>query len=230
MFVGSYIITWIDSIPEDQNLPLWHDGHFIVTWSLFLCLTVFHLLFNYLAVSSVVLQTLNSQRLEILITNFLKQVEEGTSPPTVLTPSECAQRESILFWHLRKVVKAYDPTKIGIGVRFQELACMCNTVQLERLLEDLKTNDYVTVLTHQGVLVGLKPSADQNTQLRAFFHSHCLIQWQKNKKNEENVAAEEELFGVFRQSLDANGWLPPNISWEIPDAGFRIDISKRKNE
>lgn len=91
MIVGSYLI---------QLIPLEN----IAIWIFFVLLGSMHLYFNYLAISSVVLKTINRQRARILLRYF---IETGS----ILCPEQVASRESIFFYS----------DKISIGCSIQGL-------------------------------------------------------------------------------------------------------------
>ncbi|KXJ29502.1 RUS1 family protein C16orf58-like [Exaiptasia diaphana] len=66
------------------------SGNIILTWTLFFIFTFLHLYFNFRAVSSVVMETLNITRLHILVQDYLLN-------DRILTPDEVAKREPVLF-------------------------------------------------------------------------------------------------------------------------------------
>ncbi|RDD42977.1 RUS1 family protein C16orf58-like protein [Trichoplax sp. H2] len=65
-------------------------GNARIIWTLFFMFTMLHLYANYKAVSSVVMETLNRERLHILAYNFFRY-------GSILSPAEVCQRESVII-------------------------------------------------------------------------------------------------------------------------------------
>ncbi|EDO39318.1 predicted protein, partial [Nematostella vectensis] len=65
-------------------------GHTLLTWVLFIIFTFLHLYANYCAVSSVVMETLNTTRLQIVTNEFLRTGH-------VLSPDEVGKMEPVIF-------------------------------------------------------------------------------------------------------------------------------------
>lgn len=93
------------------------EGPQSLIWFSFFVFVALHLGANYLAVSSLVFDTLNPQRACLVIDDFLSNLKPEGSPISVLTPEQVAQREKILgFGAHRK----YN-TKISFGARIHQL-------------------------------------------------------------------------------------------------------------
>ena len=62
-----------------------------IIWCLFAVFTFFHLLFNYFAVRSVIMETFNQSRASILMQHYF-----DSDTKAILTPEECNKKESVL--------------------------------------------------------------------------------------------------------------------------------------
>lgn len=122
MIIGSYFIQLIP--PEN----LW-------IWSLFLILGSLHLYFNYLAISSVILTTINRQRGKILLDHFL-------ATESILSPDTVARRERILFYR----------DEIHLGKSIHGL----NSRNLAFVVKNFQNQDYVMIKEQQSRLVFIK--------------------------------------------------------------------------
>ncbi|KAJ3104045.1 hypothetical protein HDU97_009592 [Phlyctochytrium planicorne] len=94
--IGSYLVQWVA------------DG--FSTWFCFLFFTSLHLYFNYKAVKSVVINTLNTQRASLLISHFLQTA-------SVATPRAIAQQEGVL-WRSNLAIQMGVPLRKAIEASF----------------------------------------------------------------------------------------------------------------
>jgi len=105
-----------------------------LTWILFFCLTVFHLFANFKAVSSLCFETLNKDRLILLLQSYDKN-------KIVKSPKEINEKENVLIGfglsetHLFKHIADYRNIhlKFNIGVSFRKI--VPNIVESE-VIED----------------------------------------------------------------------------------------------
>ncbi|EDV29139.1 uncharacterized protein TRIADDRAFT_19061, partial [Trichoplax adhaerens] len=82
-------------------------GNARIIWTLFFMFTMLHLYANYKAVSSVVMETLNRERLHILAYNFFRY-------GSILSPAEVCQRESVI------IMKDQYKLRMILGAEFKE--------------------------------------------------------------------------------------------------------------
>lgn len=78
-----------------------------IIWTLFFIFTALHLFANYRAVCSVVMETVNKERLHILTYNFFRN-------GSLLSPAEVCRRESVMI--LRNRYKL----RIDLGAEFNK--------------------------------------------------------------------------------------------------------------
>nr|XP_022344974.1 RUS1 family protein C16orf58 homolog isoform X1 [Crassostrea virginica] len=102
-------------------------GKDMLIWTLFLLFTVLHLVANYSAVSSVVMETLNQARLHILVREYLHSGR-------VLSLQEVNQREPVL-WRTRKKLSVHLGTSIG--------KVFSKASVLEELISTYKDSNYL---------------------------------------------------------------------------------------
>ena len=200
MLAGTVLVTRIDELGSDA-LILW------ATWLLFLVLTGLHLLSNYLAVRNVVLDYLNPQRLEIVCTEFF---DSGH----ILTPAECAQRESIFWWHFRSRLP-----KITMGALYS------SNNRKEWLLP--RKARYRLRVGRRHLAVALSDLATEQDMARGCIHAyHEYYQ----KILETQLRGFDECFEDLQAGLIAAGWQPltGGIGLHMVDAGHRYKQAKTK--
>ena len=84
----------------------------LFVWTLFLVFTVFHLIFNYLAVSAVELDCLNEQRCKILLKSYVMENQ-------ILSPKVVAEKENILWPIFTKKV-----IQLGCPLTMEVIECL----------------------------------------------------------------------------------------------------------
>ncbi|KIJ63068.1 hypothetical protein HYDPIDRAFT_113608 [Hydnomerulius pinastri MD-312] len=138
-----------------------------------------HLLFNYLAVRSVVLRTLNRQRTSILWTDYRKSPE--VSKRRALSPSEVASRELIFEtpMYMRDCNTGQIIGRCTLGAPLQTLMPLCTTEHIAAALQVFQKEKYVLFLADRKrwqsrgptIFVCFKDGYRPIDQLRAWVHS-----------------------------------------------------------
>ncbi|KAI1884023.1 hypothetical protein AGOR_G00222110 [Albula goreensis] len=137
-------------------IPLVTDNP-LLTFTLFFFFTILHLLANYRAVRSVVMETLNEARLSILLHQHL-------SDGRILSPSEANQREPVLPEFKRRV-------SLKLGVRLGEL--ISNPEELQLALRH-NNKPYLIGIKHGSVCVCLGESVPPWEEIKAACHAMCV--------------------------------------------------------
>ena len=133
MLSGTFLVTAIDGITlyitEGLEIPL--------AWLLFTLFTGMHLFCNYRAVKSVILDTLNDQRYELLCRHYF-----FTNGNDCLSPQNVAEgHEKIFWWHLMP-----GRPRIILGA---PLTC------LSPISVDQTADGYVFTITDNAIYIGL---------------------------------------------------------------------------
>jgi hypothetical protein len=154
----------------------WLNGNQQATWILFTVLTIIHVYANWRAVTSLVLRTLNPQRVDILLTHYIRQIFPNDNPVGVLTPVQVAQQEH-LFWLPTRSQTDSRCQQIRMGISMHQLiACSAlarHVMQIQRMdgLEQRYILAPPTQPTHALGLI-LHAQCTDMDQLRALFHAH----------------------------------------------------------
>lgn len=195
-------------------LPLLED-HVMITGLLFLLFILLHVLFNFKAVGTIVFNTLNKERLEILTHHYVKY-------GCMLTPELVSQRERVLVWPIQQAV-ASPTVNFGADV-FSAVDDAQHAIHVfERVPPQ---NEYLVIpkikesgrglqLTTLYVLLGIKSSPQ--TEIRAWFHTSILRYFYNLLPSQtavedlvkvEHDAADytEQHFSTFLTKAQAAGW------------------------
>uniref|UniRef100_A0A3B3TDD4 RUS family member 1 n=1 Tax=Paramormyrops kingsleyae TaxID=1676925 RepID=A0A3B3TDD4_9TELE len=129
----------------------------LLTFVLFFSFTVLHLLANYKAVRSIVMETLNEARLSILLHQYL---HDGR----ILSPSEANSREPVFLEFRRRV-------PIKFGVKFGDLITSPDELRLA-----LKNNSkaYLIGMRDGRVLVCRGSDTSAGVEIKAASQALCL--------------------------------------------------------
>ncbi|XP_037111869.1 RUS1 family protein C16orf58 homolog isoform X2 [Syngnathus acus] len=176
-------------------IPLVTDNP-ALTISLFFLFTALHLFANYKAVRSVVMETLNEERLSIALRRFL---HDGR----VLTPME-ANRQEPVFLEFRKTLP------IKLGVRLQEVV---QSPEEFRLALMRKGAPFLLGITNGCVRVCLAAHARTRDEIRAT----CQAIWLSDVLSPRRQHGLSEMvhksyklmdteFDAFHKGLEAAGW------------------------
>lgn len=176
-------------------IPLVTDNP-ALTLSLFFFFTLLHLVANYNAVRSVVMETLNEARLSIVLQRYLVDKH-------VLSPAEANRQEPVFFEFRRKA-------PIKLGVRLQDV------VQSPEMLHMAVGKDdtpFLLGVRHGYILVCLAPQASVEDQIRAV----CQALWIRTVLTESSTGPRwelvqqshllmDKLFHHFLKGVEAAGW------------------------
>ncbi|KAJ8250859.1 hypothetical protein GJAV_G00214030 [Gymnothorax javanicus] len=196
---------------------------------IFFCIfTVLHLLANYRAVRSVVMETLNEARLSIVLHQYL---QDGR----ILTPYEANQKEPVFLEFRRRV-------SVRFGVKLGEVVCSPEELQL-----GLASNDkpYLIGVKPDAVCVCLAEDASVSDEILAACQALCvaavLLPPSSASRLDELAAAHargpwdlvteshklmDKIFPPFLEGLQNAGWLVSHtlLDWDE----WRADWTKKR--
>ena len=181
-----------------------------------------HLLFNYLAVRSVVLRTLNRQRACILWTNF--KAPNTPLATRALSPANVASKE-VLFGSPNNIRDAFTGRSIGqciLGTSFRRITSRCTAEHVASALHVFEAERYVLLmvggngrsLRRATTSVCFKDGYRSIDQLQAWIHAIEVARWLCDRGDNADVAdvlrstllAVREALPGFVRSLGAAGW------------------------
>ena len=183
-------------------------------------------MFNYLAVRSVVLRTLNRQRACILWTSF--KAPNGTPNERTPTPTDVASKE-ILFGAPSSLREASTGRKLGqciLGTSFRNITCQCAAEHIASALHVFGGERYVLFIAGgkgQGqltTLVCFKDGYCPMDQLQAWVHAIEVARRLRDLGDNADpvdvlrstLLATREALPGFVQSLAEAGWETGNDS------------------
>ncbi|XP_015182711.1 PREDICTED: RUS1 family protein C16orf58 homolog [Polistes dominula] len=154
-FVGIFILSFI------------YDGRYLL--ELYVFLVIVHLYANYSAIKVLWLNSLNEDRLALLIKNYLIH-------GTVSNAAEINKKESVFLW--KKPTKDICGFNIKLGVSLSYILKRNNhnmTKRIEDFLQDFQHKEYLIFLDIKKKIIHvvLKKNIGQNEILKAYFHA-CL--------------------------------------------------------
>eukprot|EP01118_Nematostelium_gracile_P011219 TRINITY_DN3951_c0_g1_i3.p1 TRINITY_DN3951_c0_g1~~TRINITY_DN3951_c0_g1_i3.p1 ORF type:complete len:411 (-),score=97.69 TRINITY_DN3951_c0_g1_i3:68-1300(-) len=135
-------------------------------WFIFIILTFFHLFANYMAVSSLVFNVINSQRGDILFRHYL---ETGN----MLSPNQVASKEIVLHF--------FAPSNIVLGIdakKFNQQS-KCGV-----WLEKMRKEAYLVFINDDKVIVVIHSEAKDMDILKGFYHA-SVIQFLRGNQNSQ---------------------------------------------
>ncbi|KAG6370895.1 vitamin B6 photo-protection and homoeostasis-domain-containing protein [Boletus reticuloceps] len=193
-----------------------------LTYTTLFILVGAHLLFNYLAVRSVVLRTLNRQRACILWTSF--KLPTGTFKERAPTPANIASKE-LLFGAPSTLREASTGRKIGrciLGTSLQNIKSQCTAEHIESALHVFGGERYVLFIVggndhglRQGTIaVCFKDGYHSIDQLQAWIHA---IEATRRLCDPEDDA---DLVDVLRSTLPATREAIPRFVQSLAEAGW----------
>ncbi|KAL4658215.1 hypothetical protein GN956_G2972 [Arapaima gigas] len=210
-------------------IPLVTDSA-LLTFTLFFFFTILHLVANYRAVRSVVMETLNETRLSILILQYLTDGQ-------ILSPTEANRREPVLPEFKKKV-------PIKLGVRLEELVN-----GLEELKLALKNNrePYLIGVKNGCVCVCLDQNVSVSEEIKAACQAVCLsrvllpvpppegvlktLSSARSRGPWEMVSESHKLIGQifppFLDGLRAHGWRTDRTLLDSDE--WRVDWGKKSD-
>ncbi|KAM8825242.1 RUS family member 1 [Synchiropus picturatus] len=176
-------------------IPLVTDNP-ALTLSLFFVFTVLHLVANYNAVRSVVMETLNEARLSIVLQHYLDDKQ-------LLSPAEANRQEPVFFEFRKK-------SPIRLGVQLQDVVQSPEMLQLAVWKDG---SPFLLGVRHGYISVCLGPQASVQEQIRAV----CQALWIRATLTESSTgprwdvvqqshAMMDSVFPHFLKGLQAAGW------------------------
>jgi hypothetical protein len=206
-----------------------------MTWAVMLALLSAHLSFNYAAVCSVSMHSLNRQRATLLFAHLLAYDK-------VLTPRDVAKRERIferdgaLRWSNDQVIGS---ARVGVG--FEEVArglasaedsqpwrakrALIETAKFNRLLTLFKDENYIIWfdLSKREALIALKKGVDPASQLKAWCHALHVAEEATKSTNADNTA--EAMLDLIASSLKHTSKVFNDHRQDLLNAGWLLDIA-----
>ena len=152
-----------------------------VSWTIFIALTIVHVVVNYIGVKLLHLRTLNAQRsreafkalITIAVTHCGDLSDDWVDQALGTIPSPNSLSESLFAstWHM------LFPYGVILDARFDTLT---KVLPVEELMRQLHGADgYLIGVSRKQVFVTLKAGASEEDQLKAFVHAHiaqkCLM-------------------------------------------------------
>ncbi|ESO97865.1 hypothetical protein LOTGIDRAFT_152971 [Lottia gigantea] len=135
-------------------------GKDLIIWTLFILFTFLHLFANYSAVTNVVMETLNQNRLHFLVKSYLHHgIIENTQSVNYKEP---------VLWSLRRKFQV----RLGVSV-----GKICKTYKDIQLMESLYKNTYYMLglnLQKGEINIVLNENSTQQDQLEACYHAEVL--------------------------------------------------------
>ena len=182
-----------------------------VSWTIFIALTIVHVVVNYIGVKMLRLRTLNAQRsreaFEMLVDIAVKHCGDSSdgwvAQALGTIPSPDMLSESLLSstWHM------LFPSGVLLDARFDTLTKAMPVEELVRQLHG--TDGYLIGVAKNQVVVALKAGASEEDQLRAFVHAHivqkCLMLG-KSVSDLHSCMNQLVAKGFTLQLLDDIGW------------------------
>ena len=194
-------------------LPLVYGDKNMV-WLLFFAMTILHLFANYKAVSSLVFNTLNKDRLLVILDGYFKT-------KCIKSPEEVNKTESP-FLGLGKKEETFCRMKIKIGVplksHLQASIIKDNNAaekEILQLLDSLTRENYVIFSEGKCLNIVLSSSHTGNDVLKAYCQAFHMANTIQNNTVEEKFNFEE-----LESNLQSSGWdtgslLVINEGWKI---------------
>lgn len=195
----------------------------MLTWIVYVAMTSIHLIANYLAIKSVVMEIFNESRFEIYTSHYLN---EGLKRRKFLTVSEVNERESLFSANFLENVQ------IKAGSSFANIIRRRRCEEVEQFLKIYETCDYllrVSRITSSKtvIYIAFNPKCTALTYIEAFYQA-CFVKHLlqhpylpvKDKESEPHleVASREytsKTFKDFLQSLEAMKFTTNAVAFNI---------------
>ncbi|XP_035212181.1 RUS family member 1-like isoform X2 [Stegodyphus dumicola] len=115
---------------------------FLLTWILYISMTIVHLTANYFAVKSVVMEIFNISRFKIYTRHYLS---EGSASQDFLSVAEVNQKESLC--------PSFRPKRVTVilGSSFKDAIQRKRWKDIKELLEIYKTTDYILCVSKTSI-------------------------------------------------------------------------------
>jgi hypothetical protein len=203
MVFGSFFVTYIDS-----------NYSFNGNMFFFLILLYLHLFFNYKACRSIILDTLNTQRLEIVVFDYIKQ-REFCRYPKLLTPLQVSKVENIIQWHIDNFLFSFRVVS-GVDIQIDETNYLKVTYKGQRKIK--------------SIIFCLLENSDNNDFLKIGYHILCYkyanILFDEQKDINAFAMKYYSYYQDFKLRIEKSGWNHENLMTLYEDKGFRLQPGK----
>eukprot|EP01097_Dermamoeba_algensis_P008510 TRINITY_DN5707_c0_g1_i1.p1 TRINITY_DN5707_c0_g1~~TRINITY_DN5707_c0_g1_i1.p1 ORF type:complete len:431 (-),score=75.46 TRINITY_DN5707_c0_g1_i1:108-1400(-) len=177
------------------------NGNQVLVWSLFVIFCILHIFFNYMAVKSVVMETINQERGKILISEFIAK-------GSVLSPPDVSVKENVLDCFPNRY-------SLKLGSRIADLGV--SGKDLDELIRTHINQHYLLSLNGNKIKVVLHKEASPEDILKSFFHGQVIIHFldrntktmkldaiSLSKKNDGAVREASQVMKLSREYVDEN--------------------------
>ncbi|KAI3658167.1 hypothetical protein MP638_000850 [Amoeboaphelidium occidentale] len=210
MIFGSWLISQLETklyaskhLLELFGLSSQEQFKILMSWLLFALLTIGHLYANYQACRSVVLDTINAQRIEILLKNYIKSITASEQIYMVCSPKDVSKAESIIVWHF----KPRRLVKIGVSVE--------KYIDNITLRDQLESNGFAIFPDKKSIHVVLEETFSDYLKLAYLLNLH-------NVCDDQDVARYSLHYDRFKEQLVKRGWNIKNLQISFRDEGYRV--------
>ncbi|XP_041350243.1 RUS family member 1-like isoform X2 [Gigantopelta aegis] len=135
-------------------------GKPFVIWTLFIMFTMLHLFANYSAVTSVVMETLNQARLNIIVKRFLKASH--------ILPVDYVNFQEPVVWPTRRKVSIF------LGSSFQSVCTSDQDLLMFENVYKMTSSMYLLTLKRGAIHIVLHENSNVLDQLQSCFHAELI--------------------------------------------------------
>ncbi|XP_055942800.1 RUS family member 1-like isoform X2 [Argiope bruennichi] len=142
----------------------------VLTWIVYVLMASIHLIANYCAVTSVVMETFNESRFHIYTNHYMN---EGLQNRKFLTVTEVNQKENLFY------MSFFDNFQIKAGSSFKNIIRRRRCEEVKQFLKIYENCDYllrVSRITSSKTIIYItfSPKATALTQIEAFYQA-CFV-------------------------------------------------------
>lgn len=188
-------------------LPL-VSGDKSMVWMLFFAMTILHLFANYKAVTSLVFNTLNKDRLLVILDGYFKTKR-------IKSPKEVNLTESPFLGFGKNEESFCKKMKIKIGVPLKphlQASIKEDEKEILQILDSLTKENYVIFSKGKSLNIVLSSSHTGNDMLKAYCQSFYMA---TNDNDEEEFNFEELESALQSSGWDSGSLLVVNEGWKI---------------
>ncbi|XP_071037703.1 RUS family member 1 [Parasteatoda tepidariorum] len=180
-------------------IPLISENSLFI-WFLFIIMTSVHLMANYLAVKSVVMETFNEDRFKIYVHHYLS---EGLSGKKFLSVDQVNSKENVLLIH------SASSSCIHLGASFSEIIQSKRHEDICQLMNIYKSCNYILSYSRRNmkdlISIVLNKRATTETQIEALFQacyiSHLIQQKSPLFVSDDSAVSLEALSREFTENM-----------------------------